>query len=127
MQPAFQKLVLPEPLIAGLEGLNPGAFAGICSGIIFLDNIDMLRHCISRTLLWLWSIFDKLHRRIKKSSYPPFLFSEPYLRLSPHTAQASYHPLVRAAVIGHGHSFRFADILCFIQHILSHSSQFPDS
>jgi len=61
MQPEFQKLVLPESLIVGLVGLNPGAFAEIFSGIIFRDKIDLLRHCMSKTLLWLWSIFDKLH------------------------------------------------------------------
>ena len=43
LQPVFQKLVLLEPLIAGLVGLKPGAFAGIFSGIIFLDRIDLLR------------------------------------------------------------------------------------
>ena len=42
------------------------------------------------------------------------------VKLSLHTAQASYNPLNRAAVICHGLSFRYAYFLCFIPYFICH-------
>jgi len=44
--------------------------------------------------------------RIRRKNCSFHLFQEPYMRLSPHTAQAFDNPLNRAAVICHGLSFK---------------------
>jgi hypothetical protein len=57
--------------------------------------------------------------RIRRRDCSLPLFSERYVKVSLHTAQAFYNPLIRAAVIGHGLGFWFCCIfLLYPKHFL---------